>query len=138
MTSSYIAETDPDQCIECGTCAEMCPINAITMPDEGGPEIDDTTCLGCGVCALNCSSESLKLKARKQKVFHPEDTFEKLMIQCLERGTLQNQLFPEPENLTHKFMRGFVGGFIKLSPVKKALLSDNLRSRFFTYIRSKA
>jgi ferredoxin len=138
VTSNYIAQISPDECLECGDCADVCPINAITMPEEGQPVIDKESCLGCGVCALNCSSESLKLIPRKQKVLHPEDTLEKLMLQCLERGTLQNQLFPVPENMNHKFMRAVVGGFLRLPPVKKALFSDTLRSRFFAYLRSKA
>jgi hypothetical protein len=33
-------------------------------------------------------------------------------------------------------LRGFVGGFLKLPPVKKALLSDQLRSRFLNSLQS--
>ena len=34
--------------------------------------------------------------------------------------------------MTQTAMRGLVGGFLKLSAVKKALMSDVLRSRFLT------
>lgn len=81
---------------------------------------------------------ALKLEKRKQKVFHPEDTFERVILQCLERGTLQNLMFDNPQSITHSFMRGFVGGFLKLPPVKKALMSDTLRSSFLGMMKRGA
>jgi hypothetical protein len=35
-------------------------------------------------------------------------------------------------------MRGVVGGFLRLTPVKKALMSDALRSRFLSAISAGA
>jgi len=72
----------------------------------------------------------MSLKKREQRVLHPETTFERVILQCLERGTLQNQIFPDPQRVTHTFMRALVGGFLRLPPVKRALMSDALRSRF--------
>jgi Pyruvate/2-oxoacid:ferredoxin oxidoreductase delta subunit len=138
ITSSFIAVRDAGLCTECGSCALTCPINAIQMLPQGDPKIDASICLGCGVCALNCPSGALKLVKRKQRVLHPEDTFERVILQCLERGTLQNQMFSNPQSITHKFMRGFVGAFLKLAPVKKALMSDALRSSFLAVMRKGA
>lgn len=135
VTSSFIARCDEETCIECGNCVESCPINAITNGVDSSPKIDESVCMGCGVCALTCSSDALKLVKRKQRVLHPEDTFERVILQCLERGTLQNLFFVEPEKLSHRFMRGLVGGFLKLPPVKKSLMSDGLRSRFLNALR---
>jgi hypothetical protein len=72
---------------------------------------------------------------REQRVFHPEDTFERVILQSLEQGTLQNLLFNNPQNASHGFMRAFVGGFLKLPPVKRSLMSDALRSRFLGALR---
>ncbi len=130
VTSNYIARTDDDMCTGCGTCAEACPINAIEMEDDDNPKVLESMCIGCGVCALSCETESLKLVKREQRVLHPETTFERVILQCLEKGTLQNQLFSNPQSVTHKFMRGLFGGFLKLPPVKKALMSDMFRSTF--------
>jgi ferredoxin len=94
------------------------------------PCIDKSICLGCGVCALQCPTKSCKLIQREQRVIHPETTFERVILQCLEKGTLQNQLFTNAQRIDQRFMRAFVGGFLRLSPVKKALLSENLRSKF--------
>ncbi len=57
------------------------------------------------------------------------------MLQSLERGTLHNQIFANPQSVNEKFMRAFVGGFLKLTPVKKALMSDGLRSRFLAAMK---
>jgi len=83
-----------------------------------------------GVCALKCPTGACKLAKRGQRVIHPKTTFERIMLQCLEKGTLQNQIFDNPQRVDQKFMRAFVGAFLQLPPIKKALMSDKLRSRF--------
>jgi len=102
------------------------------------PVIDENRCIGCGVCGLVCDPDAIKMQKRTQHVIHPETTFERVILQCLERGTLQNQLFDEPDRVSHKVMRGIVGGFLRLSPVKKALMSDTLRSRFLSALAAGA
>jgi len=102
------------------------------------PVINEDLCIGCGVCGLVCDPDAIKMEKRPQHVIHPETTFERVILQCLERGTLQNQLFDEPERVSHKVMRGIVGGFLRLSPIKKALMSDALRSRFLAAMAAGA
>ncbi len=72
----------------------------------------------------------MKLHRRKQRVLHPETTLERIILQCLERDTLQNQLLDDPGSKTQVFLRALLGGFLRLPPVKQALMSDALRSRF--------
>lgn len=134
VTSSFIADIDEDICLECAECVERCPINAIEAAPSGKSTIDESICMGCGVCALDCSSGALRLIKRKQRVIHPENTFQRVILQSLEQGTLQNLLFTNPQSITHKFMRGFVGGFLRLPPVRKALISDTLRSSFLDFM----
>jgi Pyruvate/2-oxoacid:ferredoxin oxidoreductase delta subunit len=136
VSSNYIARINSDECIQCESCVEDCPVNAITNGGNGDiPVIDESICLGCGVCSFNCSSESLKLERRNNRVFYPEDTFERVILQSLEQGNLQNLIFNNPQNLSHGFLRGVIGGFLKLPMVKATLMSDRLRSRFLTTMR---
>ena len=146
VTSNYIAASDREKCIGCGICSRRCPIQAIgRVPDPdprfrkfGRPVIDESLCLGCGVCTLECKPGALKLHRRKQRVLHPETTFERIILGCLERGTLQNQLFDDPARMTHAFARACLGAFLRLPPVKRALMSDALRSRFLGALKNAA
>lgn len=138
VTSSFIAEIKADDCIGCGKCAKACPIEAIKMIPINNPKtkkkkdavIDESICLGCGVCALKCKTDALGLVKRKQRVIHPVSIFERVVLRCLERGTLQNQMFDDPGKISHKAMRGILGAFFRITPVQKALMSDALRSTF--------
>jgi hypothetical protein len=80
----------------------------------------------------------MKLHKRAQRVLHPETTFERVILQCLERGTLQNQLFDNPARMTHAFARACLGGFLRLKPVKRALMGEVLRSRFLGALKNAA
>ena len=97
--------------------------------------VSEDHCIGCGVCASTCKPKSVQLHLRAKRVITPEDTFEKTILQSLQRGTLQNLVFDNPMDVGHAFMRAFVGGFLRLSPVKRALMSDSFRSRFLHTMR---
>jgi Na+-translocating ferredoxin:NAD+ oxidoreductase RNF subunit RnfB len=139
VTSTFIASVDTDTCDGCSKCSKACPIGAIEMVPvkDGSPGkkkvswVNTGICIGCGVCSLQCTKTgALKLKKREKRIIHPETTFERIILQCLERGTLHHQIFGNPEKISQKMMKGIIGGFLRLDPVKKALMSDILRSSF--------
>ncbi len=63
MAVYFIRETDLDECIGCGACADICPVDAVAMVDER-PEVDTNWCIGCGVCAVSCPAEVISIKRR--------------------------------------------------------------------------
>lgn len=131
VTSSFIADIDSEKCINCGICVQKCPIQCIKLDDKNNrPVVDVNFCLGCGVCTLKCKQKAIKLHKRKQKVIHPDRIFERIILQSIDRGNLQNYLFDNPNSKTQKFLRAFIGGFLRVSVVKKIILSDSLRSIF--------
>lgn len=42
-----------DQCISCGSCADQCPVSAISQGDTQY-NINEDECIGCGSCAEQC------------------------------------------------------------------------------------
>ena len=54
---------DPEKCIGCGRCTEVCP-HGVFEVDGGKAEIvDKDLCMECGACALNCPMEAIEVNA---------------------------------------------------------------------------
>ena len=54
-----VPEVDPEACIYCGRCAEVCQYHAIAVVEEKVlvfPEL----CHGCGSCTLNCPTGAIR------------------------------------------------------------------------------
>jgi len=48
-----VAHVISDECTKCGTCAPVCPSEAISEGDEKF-EIDADKCVDCGLCVDEC------------------------------------------------------------------------------------
>lgn len=48
-----------DACVSCGTCADTCPIGAISQGDAHY-EINADACLSCGACAGACPTGAIE------------------------------------------------------------------------------
>jgi NAD-dependent dihydropyrimidine dehydrogenase PreA subunit len=129
VTSNFIAGSDDARCTGCGVCAKACPIDALKVAGKQ-TEVDDSVCLGCGVCVFACKRDAMHLQHREKRVMVPQDTFERVVLAALEHGTLQQLVFDGPHRDKLPFLQGLLRGFLGLSAVKKALMSDTLRSRF--------
>ena len=90
--SNFIPEVSLENCASCGTCAEACHINAITMISGGGgeeiPAIDKEICIGCGVCASACPSEAMLMERKSVLHTPPETKKEQFMRIAMEKGRL--------------------------------------------------
>ena len=48
-----------DSCVSCGSCADECPVGAISQGD-GKYEIDANSCIDCGTCAGVCPTGAIE------------------------------------------------------------------------------
>lgn len=48
-----------DGCINCGACAEICPVNAISVRDDVH-WIDKEICIDCGACDPVCPVDVIR------------------------------------------------------------------------------
>ena len=48
-----------DSCVKCGSCAEQCPVEAISE-GEDTYVIDPDVCVSCGSCAEQCPAEAIE------------------------------------------------------------------------------
>jgi len=60
-------EFDPADCESCGSCAEACPDNAISM-DSGLPWFNMEACQGCKSCMRSCPRQCIELSSSSLKV----------------------------------------------------------------------
>lgn len=63
MAVYFIRETELNECIGCGACADICPVDAVKMVDDKA-HVDLDWCIGCGVCAVQCPAGVISIKRR--------------------------------------------------------------------------
>jgi len=54
------AKINKDDCVACGACAEVCPVEAITVDDVA--VVDEEKCTDCGTCVDECPQECIALE----------------------------------------------------------------------------
>ena len=61
VSNPYYATHDPELCLSCGTCIEVCPMEVLTMDNQDKVVFNQLRCIGCGLCVTVCPSQSVKI-----------------------------------------------------------------------------
>ena len=101
MAVYFSRETNLTECIGCGACADICPVDAVRMIDDK-PEVDKNWCIGCGVCAVSCPAEVISIKRRLED--RAPETFTDLHRQI--RQERRRQRNPDGSNFTDPIKAG--------------------------------
>ncbi|GAB6905042.1 4Fe-4S ferredoxin iron-sulfur binding domain protein [Desulfosarcina cetonica] len=138
-TTGFLPRVDTGSCNGCGKCVDRCPVAAMSLVSANDPhhpkrkvaQVDAERCLGCGVCLSACTkTASLTLERRPRRVLTPLNTIHRSVIMAVERGKLQHLLFDNRVLWHHRALAAVVGAILRLPPVKRALATDQVKSRY--------
>jgi len=137
-TTNYLPEVSHEGCTGCSKCVSACPVTAMSLVPADGTRrpngkkaaLDEDICLGCGVCVAVCSRKGIRLVPRKERVITPVTSTHKVVLMAIERGKLQDLIFDNQALASHRAMAAILGVILKLPPLKQALASRQLRSRY--------
>jgi ferredoxin len=143
-TTNFIPETDAS-CSGCGDCVAACPVEAMALVSANDPahpkkkkaKLDENICLGCAVCVRVCKTKSLGLKSRPQRVITPLNSTHKSVLMAIERGKLPNLVFDNQVMFSHRAMAAVLGVILKLPPLKQAMASRQMKSRYLDGLISR-
>ena len=92
--------------------------------------LQEVICLGCGICSRVCSAGAIHLESRPKRVITPLDSTHRIILMAIERGKLQELIFDNNTLSSHRAMAAILGVILKLPPIKKALASTQMKSRY--------
>lgn len=56
-------ELDPEACIGCGRCGEVCPHQVFALGEKKAWINNFDACMECGACAKNCPAAAIRVDA---------------------------------------------------------------------------
>jgi ferredoxin len=57
-----LIEVDEEKCVSCGACVTLCPVEAITIDEDGSVVFNREKCIGstCSACVDACPARAIK------------------------------------------------------------------------------
>ena len=137
-TTNFLPVVNDANCSGCGKCVEVCPVEAMSLVTSNNPlkpklkkaVVNEDICLGCGLCVRSCAIDSIKLKLLTKRIITPLDGTHRAVLMAIERGKLQNLIFDNHVLFSHRALAAVLGAILRLSPVKKVLANQQVRSRY--------
>jgi len=145
-TSNFLPTVDEALCTGCGKCVNACPVEAMAFVSANDPHrpnarkvrVDEELCLGCGVCVRTCAQKSLGLKSRAERVITPVNSVHRTVVMAIERGGLEDLLFDNRVLWNHRAMASVLGAILKMPPIKQAMASKQMKSRYLERLIMRA
>ncbi len=145
-TSNFLPVVDEAACNGCGKCVIVCPVEAMALvsandgrdPKARKAAVDAETCLGCAVCVRTCTRAALTLESRPQRVITPLNSLHRTVVMAIERGGLQDLIFDNRVLWNHRAMAAVLGVVLRLPPIKQAMASQQVKSRYLEYLITHA
>jgi MinD superfamily P-loop ATPase len=69
-----VAIIDPEKCIACGICAEVCRFEAVAGEGERAYHVDPIACEGCASCFYQCPEEAIRMEEQVAGRWFRSDT----------------------------------------------------------------
>ncbi len=144
-TTNFIPEIVDENCNGCTKCVNVCPVEAMSLvstndaksPKQKKAKVDEEICLGCGVCVRSCSRDAIQLKPRQERVITPLNSVHRVVVMAIERGKLQNLIFDNHALRSHRALAAILGVILKLPPIKQAMASEQMKSRYLENLVSR-
>lgn len=141
-TTNFIPELHEGNCTGCGKCVNACPVEAMVLVSANHPQhplrkkalLDEKICLGCGICVRACPEKCILLKSRAKRIITPLNGVHKAVMMAIERDKLQFLIFDNRVLWSHRALAAVLGVLLKLPPIKQAMASEQIKSRYFEHL----
>jgi Pyruvate/2-oxoacid:ferredoxin oxidoreductase delta subunit len=142
QTTNYLPVVIDEQCTGCAKCIDVCPVEAMGLVNAGDSHkpkrkkarVDEEICLGCGLCLKVCAKNAMTMKERKNRVITPLNSAHRAVMMAIERGMLQNLIFDNRTLWNHRAMAAICGVILSLPPLKQAMASRQIKSRYMEWL----